>query len=149
MARKMTFGFKKTNAFGFRIDIVDSPTGREPSMRTLRGLANHIEKQMNKMGRKAEKTAKGQRWSPKLTGALKESIEWEPATRSGVSNISPGVLSVNVPYGALYELGTTHPRRRYLGRAVDKHQPAFERALRKRKVVGDILFGRSRAQDFK
>ena len=148
MARKMTFGFKKTNSFGFRIDIVDSPTGREPSMRTLKGLADHVAKQMNKMGKKAAKTAKGQRWSPKDTGALVQSIEWEPATRSGVANVSPGVLSVNVPYGALYELGSSHPRRRYLGRAIDKHQPAFERALGKRKIVEDLLFGRARAQDF-
>jgi hypothetical protein len=149
MTRKMTFGFKKTNAFGFRIDILESPTGREPSMRTLRGLANHVERQMNKMGKRAARTARKSGWSPEDTGALKTSILWEPATRTGVAGITPGVLSVNVPYGALYELSNDHPRRRYLGRAIDKEQPAFEKALRKKKIVEDILFGRARAQDFK
>lgn len=145
----MTFGFRKTNAFGFRIDIAESPTGREPSMRTLSGLANYIEKEMNKMGKKAATTARDHDWSPYDKGPLTASIEWESARRSGNANITPGVLSVNVHYGALYELSTTHPRRRYLGRAIDKHQPDFEKALRKRKVVGDLLFGRARAQDFR
>ena len=148
MARRMTFGFKKTNAFGFRVDIVDSPTGRVPSERTKRGLAKYVVKQMNKMGRKAYKTTQGRGWTPLDTGLLRSSIHWEDAKHSGIANITPGILSANVPYAALYELSTQHPRRRYLGRAIDKHQPAFERALNKKKIVEDIFFGRGAAQGF-
>ena len=144
----MTFGFKKTNAFGFRIDIVDSPTGRMPSERTKNNLAKYVVKQMNKMGDKAYKTTQRRSWPPYDTGELQASIRWEDARVTGAANVVPGVLSANVPYAALYELGNTHPRRRYLGRAIDKHEPAFIRALNKRKIVEDISFGRSDAQTF-
>jgi len=144
----MTFGFRKTNAFGFRIDLVESPTGRTPSERTKKNLAKYVVKNMNKMGEKAYKTTQRRGWTPFDTGALRASIHWQDARVTGVANVVPGVLSANVPYAALYELGNSHPRRRFLGRAIDKHQPAFVRALNKRKIVEDITFGRSDAQTF-
>ena len=131
---------------GFRVTIVDSPTGREPSMQTLRNLAKFVVRQMNIFGRNAHKTTQQRDWPPFDTGLLQSSIRWDDARHTGNANFTPGHLSANVPYARLYEVGSNHPRRRYLGRAIDKNEKAFLRALRNRKVVEDIMIGRTSAQ---
>jgi len=139
---KMTFGFKNLNGSGFQINLVQTPTGRMPSERTIRGIRNFTIRTMNKYGRKAQKVAKKPGHSPFLTGALVKSIKWQKA-RNGVvlSRGIVGRLSVGVPYGRIQEY--EHPTRSlYLQRAIEQVYPEYLEALRDRRIVGDVLFAR-------
>ena len=141
---RMTFGFRNLNGAAVQIKLENSPTGALPSARTVRGLQRHVIRTMNKFGRRAARIAKSPGHSPRLTGALVASIRWRKAgegKRAG--RVITGALEVGVPYGRRQEF--EHPTRKlYLQRALQAVFPEYLQALRNKKVVGDVLFGRRR-----
>jgi hypothetical protein len=138
----MTFGFKNVNGVAFDIKLLQTPTGRFPSERTVSGIRSHIIDVMNKHGRRAERIAKEPGWSPFLTGALVRSIKWLEARKGDFGRrVISGALTVGVSYGRRQEFEHSS-RSRYLGRALDAVFPDFVNDLRDRRVMEDIFFAR-------
>lgn len=139
---KITFGFKNINGNAFDIRVVKAPDGSWPSARTVSGLRTFIVKEMNRAGKSAEAFAKSPGWSPRLTGALINSIKWIRAEKGGAEGrIITGALSVGVPYGRRQEF-ENKSKGRYLARAIEAAFPEFIQKLRDRNVLEDIIFGR-------
>ena len=139
---KITFGFRNINGQAFDIKVLQAPSGRWPSERTVLGLRRYIVNKMNEAGRRAEAIAKQPNWSPFLTGALVRSIQWLDAREGlGASRVLVGALSVGVPYGRRQEF-ENKSKSRYLGRALDVAFPTFLSSLRDKNVMEDIIFGR-------
>ena len=144
MANRMTFGFRNLNGSAVQIKLLETPTGKFPSPRTVKGVQRFAASRMNKHGRRAARIAKSPGHSPYLTGALVRSIRWRPA-RDGrvIGRIITGALEVRVPYGRRQEF-EHKTRSRYLLRALQMVYPDFVSDLRNRRILGDILFARRR-----
>lgn len=139
---KMTFGFKNINGAAFDIKLIETPTGQWPSERTIENLRNYVVKTMNKHGKEAEQIAKSPGWSPYLTGALVNSIQWMEA-RGGTTEgrVLTGSLTVGVPYGRRQEF-EHRTKSRYLQRAMEAVFPDFVDDLQDRNILEDIVFSR-------
>ena len=142
MSNRMTFGFQNINGAAMDIKLLETPTGTFPSERTVEGLRSYIVNTMNKYGKRAERLAKSQGWSPRLTGALVRSIQWLEARKGGTAGrVLTGALTVGVPYGRRQEF-EHKTRSRYLGRALDAVFPGFVDELQSRNILEDIMFAR-------
>lgn len=140
----MTFGFRNLNGSAIQIKLVQTPTGRFPSARTVQGLRRHVIRTMNKYGRRAVKVAKSPGHSPRKTGALVNSIKWRKAVEGRVrGRVITGALEVGVPYGRRQEF-EHNTKRLYLQRALRQVFPEYLAELRNKKIVGDVLFARRR-----
>lgn len=143
MPLKMTFGFRNVNGAAFDIKLLQTPTGRFPSERTVFNIRHHVVKTINVAGKRAWYLTQIDGWSPKLTGALVNSIRWLEASKSEVysSRVISGALTVNVPYGRRQEFEHT-TRGRYLARALEAVHPEFLDDLKNRNVLEDVFFSR-------
>tara|TARA_R110002096_G_scaffold388802_3_gene583133 strand:+ start:2022 stop:2459 length:438 start_codon:yes stop_codon:yes gene_type:complete len=141
---RMTFGFQNLNGSAIQLKLLKTPTGRMPSERTIRGLRNYTVTIMNRHGRRAKKIAKTPGHAPWKKGHLNRSIKWQKAKKgSNAGRVVVGAITVGVPYGRIQEF-EHKTRGQYLHRAIAKVWPDFLADLKKRGVLGDVLFARRR-----
>lgn len=142
-SKKFTFGFSSAGGNGFRIKVIDAPTGEMPSERTITGLRNYVIRMMNFHGRRARALTQRKTWTPYKTGRMMRSIKWVAAKPSETysDRIQVGKLSVGVPYGRYQEF---HNRRKpfFMERAIRYVWPGFLADLRRKDFLEAIMFRR-------
>lgn len=139
------FGFRNLNGAAFQIEILSGSRGNIiPDLNAIDRLTSQTINIMNKHGKKAERIARSRNHSPFWKGPLIRSIRWNDAKSGEVAGrVIRGYLEVGVPYGRRQEFEHS-TKSRYLQRAMDAVFPDFVEEMRSKRVVGDILFGRTR-----